>query len=177
MGLEANHRLVHPEIRHLCCRVPGRARCQLVAFDKNNVAPAFLGQMVQGRAASDSAANDDDTSVRFHKIASASPSYRQLVDSRAGAKPFFRRDGLKIGEERGRFATCEKLPRGTIATTGISALERADHLAMPRGCQRQLRQDTHDPAQASPEDSRGTNALTRSRMCNSPTGASPSMTR
>ena len=45
---QADHRLVHPKIRDLCGRVPCGARGQLVPLHQHNIAPALLGQVIEG---------------------------------------------------------------------------------------------------------------------------------
>ena len=66
MALQPNHRLVHAEIGHLRCRMPGRSRCKLVTLDQNHIIPALAGQMVERRTSGDAAADYDRTRCRFH---------------------------------------------------------------------------------------------------------------
>ena len=42
VGFQPHHRLIHPEIRHLRSRVPGRSAGKLVPLNQNNIAPPFL---------------------------------------------------------------------------------------------------------------------------------------
>ena len=63
---QPNHRLVHPEIRHLRRRMPGGAGSQFVPFDQDDVGPAFLCQMVERRTSGNSPAHDDNFGARFH---------------------------------------------------------------------------------------------------------------
>jgi hypothetical protein len=46
VAFERDHGLVGAELRHLRRRVPGRPRCELVAFQQHHVAPAFAGEVV-----------------------------------------------------------------------------------------------------------------------------------
>ena len=57
MTFQPDHGLIHAEIRDLCGRVPGGARCQLVTFNQHNIRPAFTGQMIEGRTARYTATN------------------------------------------------------------------------------------------------------------------------
>lgn len=66
MRLKPHHSLVHAEICHLRRRMPGRATGQLIAFDQNDVVPAFLSEMVERRTASDSAADNHNFGTGFH---------------------------------------------------------------------------------------------------------------
>ena len=66
VAFQPDHGLVHAEIRDLRGGVPGRATGQLVSFDQNHIAPAFLGQMIEGRASGDAASYHDGFGSAFH---------------------------------------------------------------------------------------------------------------
>ena len=67
MRLQPDHRLVHSEIRHLRCRMPRGARGQLIPLNQDDIGPAFLRQMIEGRTARNPAANDNNAYLRFHR--------------------------------------------------------------------------------------------------------------
>src|SRR4029078_7936996 len=47
-------------------RVPGRARCQLVALDQHDILPSSLGEMIEDAATDDAAADHYHLRMRFH---------------------------------------------------------------------------------------------------------------
>ncbi len=47
-------------------RVPGAARCQLIAFQQHHIRPAQLGQVIEDRAADDAASDDDGLGMGAH---------------------------------------------------------------------------------------------------------------
>ncbi len=67
MALEAHHGLVRAKVGYLGGGMPCRARGQLVALDQDDVAPAFLGEMIECRTSGDTAADDNYFSSRFHE--------------------------------------------------------------------------------------------------------------
>jgi hypothetical protein len=88
MRFQADHRLVHPEIRYLRRRVPRRAAGQLVALDEYDVAPAFAGEVVKSGATGDAPADNDDFGARFHGYPRSG-----FLDIVAGSRPLRSTEG------------------------------------------------------------------------------------
>ena len=59
-------RIGHVEQGQQARRVPGGAARQFLALDQHHIAPAHLGQMIEGRDADDPSADDDDACVSVH---------------------------------------------------------------------------------------------------------------
>jgi hypothetical protein len=66
MGLQPDHRLIGAKVRHLRGGMPGGARGQFVTLDQNDIAPAFLGKMIERLATGDATADDNNPGSRFH---------------------------------------------------------------------------------------------------------------
>src|SRR5690606_6943916 len=68
VALERHHGLVGAELGDLGRGVPGGTGGQLVALDQHDVAEALAGEVIQGRTAADSPADDDYPGMRFHDV-------------------------------------------------------------------------------------------------------------
>ena len=81
--LQRHHRPGADEVRAIARRMPGRARGQLVLFEKQTVGPAGLGQMIEHGAPDRAAANDDDPRRRRQIGHAVLPDIAILSDPRS----------------------------------------------------------------------------------------------
>ena len=68
MGFQPDHRLVHAEIRDLRCRVPCRARGQLIAFHQNHIGPTLLREVIQRGTSGNTATDHHAPCLRLHGL-------------------------------------------------------------------------------------------------------------
>ncbi len=66
VAFKRNHGLRHAEVGYLRGRVPGGTRSQLIAFDKHDICPSFLSEVIERGAACDATADDNHPCLRFH---------------------------------------------------------------------------------------------------------------
>ena len=76
-------RVAHVEEWQQAGCMPGRARCQFLAFEQDDIRPTLLGQMIEGRDADNAASNDHDTRMFFH----GNPLFAGLLGARIAALP------------------------------------------------------------------------------------------
>jgi hypothetical protein len=69
---EPRHVLGAAQLAHQTGGVPGRAAGQLLAFQKDDVGPAELGQVIGDRTAGDAATDDDGAGMRLGRAAMGS---------------------------------------------------------------------------------------------------------